>query len=266
MKTSFLTLAFTLLVGSGTLLAQQPRGAAPAPKTTTPKPVAPQAGKGMQPVKPATKSAKPAATKIAQQMDLVDIRNAFSALGIETYKFPISGAAGQVFQINYVVEEWESGALKGTYNWLNVLQQQLPEGTNTLPYMDKVSGPKPKLIRVYAQTNQPTHFIFRFGTDELLRPAPFTIDTNRWGGGVSYAVNVAPFVIGKKTPLVFHCMQVKGKPLAPFKGEEPMDIVKAYPRVLVLYAQPMNVAPQQAPTPAELQQQRIKPETPASSK
>ncbi|MCE7933914.1 MAG: hypothetical protein DYG96_04900 [Chlorobi bacterium CHB2] len=255
MRTLFLTLTLTFALG-GTLLAQQPRGTTPAPKS---------AGTQKQPAK-TSKSAKPAAKPIAQQMDLVDIRNAFSALGIEAYKFPISGAAGQVFQINYVVEEWESGALKGTYNWLNVLQQQLPEGTNTLPYMDKVAGSKPKFIRVYAQTNHPTHFIFRFGTDELMRPAPFTIDTNRWGAGVSYAVNAAPFVIGKKTALVFHCLQVKGKPLAPFKGGQPMDIVKAYPRVFVVYAQPMNVATQQAPTPSELQEQRIKPQQPASSK
>lgn len=259
MRTSFLTLTLILVLGSA-LLAQQPRGTTPPPKTTPAKPVAPKA-KQQQPVK----STKPATKKAVQQMDLTDIRNAFSALGIETYKFPIAGAVGQVFQINYVVEEWENGALKGSYNWLNVLQQQLPEGTNTLPYMDKIAGTQQKLIRVYAQTNHPTHFIFRFGTDELLRPAPFTIDTNRWGGGVSYAVNVAPFVIGKKTPLVFHCLEVKGKPLAPFKGGEPMDIVKSYPRVFVIYAQPMNVAAQEAPTPTELQEQRIKPQQPASS-
>lgn len=257
MRTLFLALTLTLFVGSA-LLAQQPRGTTPAPKT---KPAVPKAG-GQQPVKPAKTDTK----KAVQQMDLTDIRNAFSALGIETYKFPIAGTPGQVFQINYVVEEWENGALKGSYNWLNVLQQQLPEGTNTLPYMDKVAGTKPKLIRVYAQTNHPTHFIFRFGTDDLLRPAPFTIDTNRWGSGVSYAVNVAPFVIDKKTPLVFHCLEVKGKPLAPFKGSEPMDILTSYPRVFVIYAQPMNVVGQQAPTPMELQEQRIKPEQPASSK
>jgi len=261
MKTLALTLTITLLFGS-TLLAQQPRGATPAPKPATTKPATTKPAA----TKPAAKTAKPAPKKVAPQMDLIDIRNAFSALGIETYKFPISAPAGQVFQINYVVEEWESGALKGTYNWLNVLQQQLPEGTNTLPYMDKVAGAQPKLIRVYAQTNHPAHFMFRFGTDELLRPAPFTVDTNRWGNGVSYAVNVAPFVIGKKTPLVFHCMQVKGKPLAPFKGGEPMDIVKSYPRVLVLYAQPMNVTNQTASTPTELQEQRIKPQQTPSSK
>ncbi len=173
--------------------------------------------------------------------DNLDLRNLFGMLGIEVYKYPVKAAPGATFALNFIVEEYENGVVKQSIDWQQTLKSRLAPGTNMAPFLDTV-GVAGEWVRVYAQRNVPGQFTFRFGTDGILKSATFPLDTATYPQSASYSAGTPKFAMGQKTPLLVHYMQKRGKTMVPFPTGKPLaDVIKAYPRMFVVYAQPVQI-------------------------
>ena len=167
-----------------------------------------------------------------QQIDSVDIKNSFSLLGIEIFKFPVN--TKEEYNINYIVEEYKNGTLKREINYLNSFKEKnLPEYVlSSLLVKSNLS----KWFRVYFKTEEDKNniqLLLQLG-DNLKNKLDFSFDEERYG---TRAFTIPEKkMLNKKAPLAIWYAKNNVKAIEHCPGDKTVEEISLlYDHIIVVY-------------------------------
>ncbi len=167
-----------------------------------------------------------------QQIDSVDIKNSFSLLGIEIFKFPVN--TKEEYNINYIIEEYKNGILKREINYLNLLKKKKLPGyvLNSLLVKSNFN----KWFRIYFKTEDDKkniQLLLQLG-DNLKNKLDFSFDEEKYGTR-AFAV-LDNKIVNKKAPLAIWYAKNNVKAIEHCPGDKTVEEISLlYDHIIVVY-------------------------------
>ncbi len=190
---------------------------------------------------PASRSALAQGMNNDYPFDSTDVKNAFSMLGLEAFKFPVRVAADSSMMLSYTVEVYEDGNLERTISQQDT-RKKMPKEFVRMLAEESMLATTEKFVRVYWLTRAPGDVALRLVYEHATTAYTFELDTAKFGLSQCRAMNWPASQITEKKPVSVYYSTSRGKELISCPGNAPVEqIVKRYSHVIVVYVEPVAI-------------------------